>query len=117
MAYQKDKLLVSGNVGPRHVGGVGQRITRPKKGLFILLFPIAWMLQNPRPRIGSMNHLAHIAIEPPGEEVQMAFLASMIEGKGPNAAASSVGTNLISLYMARCASPQFDELWHLATEL
>jgi hypothetical protein len=61
-----------------------------------------------------MNHLATIAIEPPGEPVQMAFLASLMEGQGPNAAARAAGTNLISLYMARCASPAFDELWHFA---
>jgi hypothetical protein len=61
-----------------------------------------------------MNHLATLAIEPPGQEVQMAFLASLMEGQGPNAAARAAGTNLISLYMARCASPAFDELWHFA---
>ncbi len=61
-----------------------------------------------------MNHLATIAIEPPDEPVQMAFLAALLDGKGPNAAAASAGTNLISLYMARCASPAFDELWHFA---
>lgn len=61
-----------------------------------------------------MNPLATITIEPPDEPVQMAFLASLLDGKGPNAAAASAGTNLISLYMARCASPAFDELWHFA---
>lgn len=61
-----------------------------------------------------MNHLATIIIEPPDEPVQMAFLASLMEGQGPNAAARAAGTNLISLYMARCASPAFDELWTFA---
>ncbi len=61
-----------------------------------------------------MNHLATITIEPPDEPVQMAFLASLLDGKGPNAAATLAGTNLISLYMARCASPAFDELWTFA---
>ncbi len=61
-----------------------------------------------------MNDLVPITIEPPDEPVQMAFLASLMEGKGPNAAAKVAGTNLISLYMARCASPAFDELWHFA---
>lgn len=61
-----------------------------------------------------MNSLASIVIEPPDEPVQMAFLAELMTGKGPNAAAKAAGTNLISLYMARCASEDFDRLWHFA---
>lgn len=61
-----------------------------------------------------MNNLVALTIEPPDEPVQMAFLALLLEGQGPNAAARTAGTNLVSLYLARCASPTFDELWHFA---
>lgn len=51
---------------------------------------------------------------PATEDQQFRFIRALMAGKGPSAAARDAGTDTLSLYFARCADSQFDDLWHLA---
>ncbi len=48
------------------------------------------------------------------EEAKGQFIRHILAGKGPREAARLAGCEVVELYLARCADPDFSDLWHLA---
>ena len=67
--------------------------------------------------INPMNQIAATSFSelgPASEDQQFRFVRGLMAGKSPNVAAYEAGTDTLSLYLARCADTQFDDLWNLA---
>lgn len=64
-----------------------------------------------------MNELAAFLpseIDCASEEAQGAYLGALLTGRGPMEAAREAGTNPLGIYLARFASPEFNQLVQLA---
>jgi hypothetical protein len=64
-----------------------------------------------------MNQLAPMKLSelaPATEDQQMAFVQALVAGRSPVLAAKAAGSDVLSLYLARCSSADFDDLWNLA---
>ena len=69
------------------------------------------------PEIGPMTQLLpfdQFSLEVADDAAKGAFIVHLLEGKGPREAARLAKSELISLYLARCADAAFSDLWHLA---
>ncbi len=53
-------------------------------------------------------------LEVASDEAKGQFLRHMLAGMGPREAARMAGCEVFELYLARCADPDFSDLWHLA---
>lgn len=64
-----------------------------------------------------MNQLAPLKLSelaPATEDQQMAFVQAIVSGRSPVMAAKVAGSDVLSIYLARCSSADFDDLWNLA---
>ena len=64
-----------------------------------------------------MNQIAATSysdLGPASEQAQFQFIRALMAGKPPAVAARDAGTDTMSLYLARCADANFDDLWNLA---
>ena len=67
--------------------------------------------------INPMNQIVATSFSelgPASEDQQFRFVRGLMAGKSPSVAAREAGTDTLSLYFARCADTQFDDLWNLA---
>ncbi|KKM84956.1 hypothetical protein LCGC14_1293970 [marine sediment metagenome] len=64
-----------------------------------------------------MNQLTPMKLSelaPATEDQQMTFVQALVSGRSPVMAATVAGSDVLSLYLARCSSADFDDLWNLA---